>query len=286
MTTETTALSAGSVRIGDLHINRMGFGAMRITGQGIWGEPEDQEAAKEVLCHAIELDINFIDTADAYGPAVSERLIHEALYPYEGIIIATKGGMVRSGPGQWQPDASPKHLREACDASLERLGLDRIDVYQLHSVDPKVPFEDSFQTLLDLQKAGKIRYIGLSNIEPEHFKIALSMGKFVSVQNNYNILNREHEDVLRLCEQNNIAFIPYFPMGGNQENGLADEVLSDVADKYEVSPRQIGLAWLLAHSPITLPIPGTSSKKHLEENVAAAAIKLGPEDLARLDNIN
>jgi pyridoxine 4-dehydrogenase len=285
MDTNNSALHAGTVMLGDLHINRLGFGAMRITGTGVWGEPEDPETAKQVLKRAIELDVNFIDTADAYGPEVSERLIKEALYPYEGIIVATKGGLTRNGPGQWTPDCRPEHLREACDASLKRLHVERIDLYQLHTVDTDVPFEDSFQTLLDLQQAGKIRSIGLSNIEPEHFEKALRMGSFVSVQNNYNILNREHEDILKLCEQHNVVFIPYFPIGGNQENGLAGEVLSRVASTHSVTPRQVALAWLLAHSPVTLPIPGTSSIQHLEENVAAAAINLTPEDMAQLDSI-
>jgi pyridoxine 4-dehydrogenase len=285
MDTNNSALHAGTVMLGDLHINRLGFGAMRITGTGVWGEPEDPETAKQVLKRAIELDVNFIDTADAYGPEVSERLIKEALYPYEGIIVATKGGLTRNGPGQWTPDCRPEHLREACDASLKRLHVERIDLYQLHTVDTDVPFEDSFQTLLDLQQAGKIRSIGLSNIEPEHFEKALRMGSFVSVQNNYNILNRDHEDILKLCEQHNVVFIPYFPIGGNQENGLAGEVLSRVASTHSVTPRQVALAWLLAHSPVTLPIPGTSSIQHLEENVAAAAINLTPEDMAQLDSI-
>jgi pyridoxine 4-dehydrogenase len=195
MSIDNSALSAGTITVGDFHLNRLGFGAMRITGKGIWGEPADPEQAKQVLRRAVELDINFIDTADAYGPEVSERLIHEALYPYEGIVIATKGGLTRSGPNQWVPDCSPAHLREACEASLARLGVEQIDLYQLHTVDPDVAFEESFQMLLDLQQEGKIHSIGLSNIEPEHFKTALAMGKFVSVQNNYNVLNREHEDV-------------------------------------------------------------------------------------------
>jgi pyridoxine 4-dehydrogenase len=285
MGTNNTALDAGTIMIGDFHLNRLGFGAMRITGEGIWGEPHDREEAKKVLQRAIELDINFIDTADAYGPEVSERLIKEALAPYEGIIIATKGGLTRGGPGQWTPDCSSQHLREACDASLARLGVERIDVYQLHTVDPNVAFEESFQTLLDLQKEGKIRHIGLSNIEPEHFEIAQKMGQFVSVQNNYNVLNREHEDVLQLCEQNNIAFIPYFPIGGNQENGVAGAVLSELADKYDVSARQIALAWILLHSTATLPIPGTSSVEHLEKNVAAATIKLDDQDMEKLNHL-
>jgi aryl-alcohol dehydrogenase-like predicted oxidoreductase len=285
MNNQISASSAGSVIIGDLRVNRIGFGAMRITGEGVWGEPPDREGAKQVLKRAIELDVNFIDTSDAYGPGVSERLIREALHPYKGITVATKGGVTYSARGQWTPDGSPKHLKEACEASLKRLGVEQIDLYQYHIVDPKVPFEDSFQALLDLQQAGKIRYIGLSNIEPKHFEIALRMGTFVSVENNYNVLSREQEDVLKLCEQHNVAFIPYWPTGGNQENGIADAVLSELADKYQATPRQIGLAWLLAHSPVTLPIPGTSSVRHLEENVAAGAIELAEEDKVRLDGL-
>jgi aryl-alcohol dehydrogenase-like predicted oxidoreductase len=282
---QPSALLAGTVMLGDFHINRIGYGAMRITGAGIWGEPENREEAERVLLRACELDVNFIDTADAYGPEVSEKIIADVLRPYEGIVVATKGGITRNGPGSWIPDCRPQHLRQACEKSLQRLGVERIDLYQLHTVDPKVAFEDSFQALLDLQKEGKIRYIGLSNIEPMHFKRAIEMGNFVSVQNNYNILNREHEDVLKLCEAYNIVFIPYFPMGGNQVGGLAHGQLTTMAAKYKASPRQIGLAWLIAHSPITLPIPGTSSIQHLEENVAAAAIKLDTLDLKQLDSL-
>jgi aryl-alcohol dehydrogenase-like predicted oxidoreductase len=259
---------------------------MRLTGEGVWGEPADIEGCKQVLKRAVELDVNFIDTSDAYGPGVSERIIRETLHPYpENLVIATKGGVVYTGLDEWTPDGSPKHLKEACEGSLKRLGVERIDLYQYHIVDPDVPFEDSFQALLDLQQDGKIRHIGLSNIEPKHFETALRMGKFVSAQNNYNVLSRGQEEVLKLCEQHNIAFIPYWPTGGNQENGIADAVLTELADKYSATPRQIGLAWLLAHSPVTLPIPGTSSVKHLEENIAAAAIKLADEDKARLDGL-
>lgn len=284
-----SALNAGVVRVGDFHINRLGFGAMRITGPGVWGEPDNIQAALAVLTRAVELDVNFIDTADAYGPAVSENLIARALYPYDGIIIATKGGNTRGGPGQWTPDGSPAHLRQALDASLQRLRVDRIDVYQLHAVDSKVPFEDSFGALLDLQKEGKIRHIGLSNIEPEHFLKAQEMGTFVSVQNHYNVLNREHEDVLQLCEENEIAFIPYFPMGGGKEGQAdvtADSILRDLASKHQVTPQQIALAWLLAHSPVTLPIPGTSSIEHLEQNIAAANITLDDDDLLSLADLS
>lgn len=284
--TPVSALKAGTVMVGDFHINRMAYGAMRITGPGIWGEPEDLQAAREVLRRAVELDVNFIDTADSYGPEVSEGLIAETLRPYQGIVIATKGGMTRSGPNQWSVDCRPEHLRAACEGSLRRLGVDRIDLYQLHSVDPRIPFEESFQTMLDLQQEGKIRYIGLSNIEPEQFESARAMGTFVSVQNRYNVLNREHENVLKLCEQHGIAFIPYFPIGGNRPGGIGDMVLSRVADKHQATTRQVALAWLLAHSPQMLPIPGTSSVAHLEENIAAAALRLDASDLAALDAVH
>jgi pyridoxine 4-dehydrogenase len=283
MNANLSAVTAGDIMLGDLHINRLGFGAMRITGEGVWGEPHDTDQAMQVLKRTVELNINFIDTADAYGPEVSERLINRSLYPYDGLIIATKGGLTRSGPGKWSPDCSPDHLRDACEASLKRLKVDRIDLYQLHTVDPQVPFEDSYQTLLDLQKEGKIRYIGLSNIEPEHFNIALSMGAFVSVQNNYNLLNREHEDVLELCEEHHVMFIPYFPIGGNSHDGIAHDVLSDIAHRHHATPRQIALRWILSHSPVTVPIPGTSSVAHLEENVGAAALQLSDDDIAELN---
>lgn len=275
------ASHGGDIKIGEYHINRLGFGAMRITGAGIWGEPQNHQLAIEVLKRAVDLGVNIIDTADAYGPEVSENLIREALHPYEGIVVATKGGLTRSGPNNWSPDCSPSHLRQACIDSLRRLGIERIDLYQLHTVDPKVPFEASYQTMLDLQKEGKVRHIGLSNIEPEHFKKAMTMGKFVSVQNNYNIFNREHEDVLRLCEENGIAFIPYFPIGGGQSD-MQQAVLQCVASKHSVTTHQIALAWLLARSPVIVPIPGTSSLEHLEENVAATNVQLDAADLEAL----
>jgi len=280
-----SARKGGTFKVGDFYICRMGFGAMRLTGAGIWGEPADREAAKGLLRRAVELDVNLIDTADAYGPDVSENLIAEALWPYEGIIIATKGGLTRRGPGQWTPDGSPEHLRQACEASLKRLQVKRIDLYQLHTVDRRVPFEDSLQCLIELQQAGKIRYIGLSNVEPHHLRTALAMTSIVSVQNNYNLFNREHEDVLRLCEERGIAFIPYFPIGGGQTD-MKQLRLQAVADKHQVTTRQIALAWLLAHSSVILPIPGTSSIAHLEENIAATSIRLDGDDLAVLDAIN
>lgn len=276
---------AGQIRIGHLEVNRLGFGAMRITGKGIWGPPKDREGAVHLLKRAVELGVNFIDTADSYGPYLSEEIIAEALFPYSGLLIATKGGLVRSGPGRWQADCSPKHLRKACEDSLRRLKLDTIDLYQLHTVDPKVPFEESFKTLLELQREGKIRYIGLSNIEPEHFLAAVNMGRFVSVQNNYNIYNREHEDILKLCEQHRVAFIPYFPLAGSQEKLTGSNKFKNLADRLRVSLAQLSLAWLLNHSPSILPIPGTSSMNHLEENISSAGIALEDEDMQLLDKL-
>ncbi len=282
---EVSASRAGQIQIGDLVVNRLGFGAMRITGPGIWGQPENIALSMELLKKAVGLGVNFIDTADAYGPEVSENLIYEALFPYKGMVIATKGGLTRSGPGQWIPDCSPAHLRKACEDSLVRLNLDKIDLYQLHTVDPNVPFEESFSTLLELQREGKIRHIGLSNIEPEHFRIAINMGQFVTVQNHYNLLNREHEDVLNLCERHGIAFIPYFPVGGNDSSGLNNKIIDNIAKEHKVSSYQIALAWLLNHSSNILPIPGTSSIDHLLDNIASVNIKLSIDQIEQLDQI-
>jgi pyridoxine 4-dehydrogenase len=283
---DISAASAGTVKVGDLTVNRMGFGAMRITGEGIWGEPADKKNALNVLKRAVELGVNFIDTADAYGPEVSENLIHEALAPYEGIVIATKGGMLRSGPGQWSPDGRPEHISEACDASLKRLGLDQIQVYQFHRPDPNVPFEDSLHAFVALQKEGKIKHIGISNVSVDQLKRALELTPVVSVQNHYNFeYRKDSEDVLKLCEQKGIAFIPYFPIGGGRSDYNQQE-LKRIADKHGVTAHQVALAWLLAHSPVMLPIPGTSSIEHLESNVAAASIKLDKDDLTALDKLS
>jgi pyridoxine 4-dehydrogenase len=283
---DISAANAGTVTVGDLTVNRMGFGAMRITGQGIWGKPPDEEKAKAVLKRAVELDVNFIDTADAYGPEVSENLIHDALYPYKNIVIATKGGMLRGGPGLWYADGRPEHLREACDASLKRLGLEQIELYQFHRPDPRVPFEDSIRALVELQKAGKIRHIGLSNVSHSQLQQALAIVPIASVQNHYNFEHRHgSEDVLKFCESHSIAFIPYYPIGGGMRD-YTQKTLQDVADKHEATTHQVALAWLLAHSPAMLPIPGTSSIDHLEENIAAASIKLDADDLASFDRLS
>lgn len=280
---ELNAAASGQLKIGDMTINRLGFGAMRITGEGIWGEPDNPEECKAVLKRAVELKINFIDTADAYGPEVSENLICEALHPYEGILIATKGGLTRSGPGQWHPDGSPKHLREALEASLKRLKVEVIDLYQFHRPDPNVPFEESVQTLIDLKNEGKIKSIGLSNVNLEQLNKALEMTEIASVQNRYNITSSyDSEDVLKYCENHTIAFIPYFPIGGNGDDL---SILQEVADKHQATTRQVALAWLLNHSPVMLPIPGTSSVKHLEENIAAASLKLDSEDIEKLNSL-
>jgi pyridoxine 4-dehydrogenase len=281
-----SAARAGTVKVGDFEVNRLGFGAMRVTGRGIWGKPEDPEAARAVLRRAVELGVNFIDTADAYGPEVSENLIREALAPYTehpGLVIATKGGLLRGGPGDWSPNGHPDHLREACEASLKRLGVDQIQIYQFHRPDPEVPYEDSIQALIGLQKEGKIKHIGVSNVTLDLLKQATAMTNIVSVQNHYNFEHRkDSEAVLQYCQEQGIAFIPYFPIGGNQ-GGVNEAKVKAVADKHSASGRQIALAWILKHSPATLPIPGTSSVPHLESNIAAANITLDDEDMAALD---
>jgi pyridoxine 4-dehydrogenase len=273
-----------TIKIGDKTINRLGFGAMRITGDGVWGEPSSHDTAIEVLKRAVELGINFIDTADAYGPEVSENLICEALYPYNGLVIATKGGMTRSGPGEWQADGRPEHIREACDASLRRLKIDQIELYQFHRPDANVPFTDSVKTFFELQQTGKVKHVGLSNVTVDQLKQAMKLGSVVSVQNSYSVLNRTSEDVLKLCEENGIAFIPYFPIGGNT-GGLAEQTLDTIAMKHQATMRQIGLAWLLQRSPVMLPIPGTGSMEHLEENMKAANIELDADDVTQLDRL-
>jgi aryl-alcohol dehydrogenase-like predicted oxidoreductase len=275
--------ATGTFRIGDgPTVRRLGFGAMQLTGPGIWGEPEDPDECRRVLRRAVELGVNLIDTADAYGPEVSERLIAEALYPYpDDLVIATKGGLTRTGPGQWPPDGRPEHLREACEGSLRRLKLERIELYQLHRVDPKVPFEVSLGTLIELRDEGKIAHIGLSNVSVAQLEQGLAMTEIVTVQNRYNLSDRASEDVLDACTERGIGFIPWFPLATGslaQPGGPLDEV----ARAHDATPAQIALAWLLARSPIMLPIPGTSKVAHLEENIAAAQVRLDDDEVRAL----
>lgn len=267
---------------GDIKINRMGFGAMRITGKGIWGEPEDRPEALRVLKRLPELEVNFIDTADAYGPDVSEDLIHEALHPYGEIIIATKGAHTRQGPDEWVPVGRREYLIQAVKMSLRRLGLECIDLWQLHRIDPKTSYEEQFGAIADMQREGLIRHVGLSEVSIQEIEAAQKYFKVVSVQNLYNLAYRRTEDVLDYCEKNNIAFIPWFPLGGgdlSKEGGILDTI----AKKLGVTQSQVALAWILKRSPVMLPIPGTSKVKHLEENVAAAGIELSDEDFKALD---
>src|SRR3984893_7145931 len=281
---EHSARTAGNVSLGgEISVHRLGFGAMRLTGEGIWGPPKDRQAALAVLRRAVELDVNFIDTADSYGPHVNEELIAEALYPYPaGLVIATKGGWNRPGPNQWTHDASPEHLRKAVDGSLKRLRLDRIDVYQLHVPDPVVPFEASVETLAQLRKEGKIRLVALSNVTQEHIERARKIVPIVSVQNRYSFADREWDYLVDYCEGNGIAFIPWFPLGAGK---VAGEVLNRIARAHSASPTQVALGWLLHRSPIMLPIPGTSSIEHLEQNVAAATLRLSEEEYEKLSRV-
>ena len=269
---------------GDLTVNRLGFGAMRITGKGIWGWPPDRANALKVLRHAIELGVDLIDTADSYGPDTSELLIAEALHPYpNGLVIATKGGLTRPGPGEWVPNCRPDQLKQAVEGSLKRLRLERIDLYQLHTVDPKVPIEESIGALKQMQDAGKIRHIGLSNVDPDEITRARKIVPIVSVQNWYNIEDRKSENVLEYCEKENLGFLPWFPIGGG---GLKPRnSLNTVAKARGVSVYQVALAWLLARSPVMLPIPGTSSLAHLEDNLAAAKLELTVEEWKTIDAI-
>jgi pyridoxine 4-dehydrogenase len=278
---ELSANAAGNVSLGgEISLHRLGFGAMRLTGEGIWGPPKDRKRALAVLRRAVELDIHFIDTADSYGPHVSEELIAKALFPYPaGLVIATKGGWNRPGPNQWTHDATPSHLRKAVEGSLKRLRLDRIDVYQLHIPDPVVSFEASVETLAQLRNEGKIRLVALSNVTQEHIERARKIVPIVSVQNRYSFADREWDYVVAYCERNAIAFIPWFPLGAGRVTG---EVLCGIAQAHRVSPTQVALAWLLQRSPIMLPIPGTSSIEHLEQNVAAASIRLSKEEYEEL----
>ena len=284
ITKNRPAAASGTVVLGgELTVNRLGFGAMRLTGDGIWGPPKDRATAIAVLRRAIELGVNFIDTADSYGPNVSEELIAEALAPHpKDLVIATKGGWNRPGPNQWTHDASPTHLREAVEGSLKRLRLDRIDVYQLHAPDPVVPLDASIETLCNMQSEGKIRFVALSNVTVEHIERARKLVPIVSVQNRYSFADREWDHVVDYCERNGIAFIPWFPLGAGTVAGRA---LERIAKARRVKPIQIALAWLLKRSPIMLPIPGTSSVAHLEENVQAASLQLSEEEYLELTGI-
>jgi pyridoxine 4-dehydrogenase len=268
---------------GDLPVNRLGFGAMRLTGEGIWGWPPDRANALKVLKRAVELGVNLIDTADAYGPEVDELLISEALYPYpKDLVIATKGGNTRPGPGQWVPDGRPEYLKQCVDKSLKRLRLERIDLYQLHRIDPKVPMEDSLGALKEMQDAGKIRHVGLSEVSPDEVKQARKIVPIVSVQNQYNIGNRKWEETLTYCEKESLGFMPWSPIGGSRGLKTGD-ALEAAAKTHGVTVVQLALAWLLHRSAVMLPIPGTSSVAHLEENVAAAKLKLTPEEWKAID---
>jgi pyridoxine 4-dehydrogenase len=283
-TNEIPASRAGSVSLGsEVSVHRIGYGAMRLTGAGIWGPPKDRKAAIAVLKRAVHLGVNFIDTADSYGPHVSEELIAEALFPYPSdLVIATKGGWERPGPNQWTHNATPDHLRKAVEGSLKRLRLERIDVYQLHTPDNVVSFDVSVETLAELKSEGKIRMVGLSNVTQEHIERAQRITPIVSVQNRYSFADREWDYVVDYCQQNKIVFIPWFPLGAGK---VAGEVLDQVASAHRAAPTQVALAWLLKRSPVMLPIPGTSSLEHLEQNVAGASLRLSDEEFRELASV-
>jgi pyridoxine 4-dehydrogenase len=282
---ELTATRSGSLEIGDdLTVNRLGFGAMRITGKGIWGEPADRAEALRVLRRLPDLGVNFIDTADSYGPYVSEDLIHEALHPYDGLVIATKGGLTRHGPDIWRPVGRPEYLRQCVLMSMRRLGVDRIDLWQLHRIDPKVPRDEQFSVIADMQREGLIKHVGLSEVSVAEIQAARAFFDVVSVQNLYNLVTRQSEDVLDYCRREGIAFIPWFPLAAGR---LAEEgsPLDRVAKRVGASAAQVALAWVLEHSSVMLPIPGTSKVKHLEENVAATNVELTEDDFSQLDQV-
>jgi pyridoxine 4-dehydrogenase len=287
--TGTNAAAAGTFAIGgELTVNRLGFGAMRITGDGIWGPPDDPDGARAVLRRAVELGIDFIDTADSYGPHVSEELIADALrgdggYP-EGLVIATKGGLERTGPNQWPRNGRPEHLRAACEGSLRRLGLERIDLYQLHAPDPRVPYEESVGAIKELQDEGKVRHIGVSNVSMRELPTARAVVAVVTVQDRYSLTDRASQDVLDACERDGLGFIPWYPLAAGALG--SDGAVHQIARAHGASAFQVAIAWLLRSSPVTLPIPGTKSVEHLEENVAAAGLELSDEELARLDELS
>jgi pyridoxine 4-dehydrogenase len=272
--------AAGTIDLGgDLTVNRLGFGAMRITGQGIWGDPPDHDAALLTLRTVIELGVNFIDTADSYGPSVSEELIAEALYPYpDDLVIATKGGFLRPGPGRWEPDGRPSHLREACEGSLRRLKLEQIPLYQYHTPDPAVPMAESIGALAALKDEGKIRHIGVSNVTEEQLREAQRITPIVSVQNRYNVSDRRHQSLVDLCEQEQLVFLPWAPI----QQGDQNPAIANVAENHNATMHQVILAWLLASSPANLPIPGTGSAEHAADNIAAATLDLSPDEIAAI----
>ncbi len=278
---EKPAAASGTITIGgDLTVRRLGFGAMRVTGTGIWGDPPDRDEAKRVLRRVVELGVNFIDTADSYGPDVSEELIADALHPYpEDLVIATKAGLLRPGPGRWDTDGRPAHLREACSGSLKRLQVDHIDLYQFHRPDPNVPVEESIGTLVELQQEGKIRHIGISNVDEALLARARQVATVVSVQNRYNPTDRGSEWAVDLCQRDGLAFLPWAPIGGGRED---TEAIAKIAATHGATPRQVVLAWLLARSPAIVPIPGTGSVDHLESNVAAAGLELTHDEVASI----
>ena len=274
--------ASGTFRLGSLEVNRLGYGAMQLTGPGVWGEPADRAKAQSVLRRAVELGVDFIDTADSYGPYVAEEIIRQALYPYDGITVATKAGLVRTGPGRWHPLGRPEYLRQECEMSLRRLGLERIDLFQLHRIDPDVPADEQFGVLADLRRQGKVAEVGLSEVSVQDVEAARTVVPVVSVQNLYNLSNRQSEAVLDHCQANGIGFIPWFPIASGK---LAEKggVVKEVADHLGATPAQVALAWLLQRSPVMLPIPGTSSPEHVEENCAAAELRLDDDQIKQLD---
>lgn len=278
--TQLTDETAGTIEIGDQQVRRLGYGAMRITGEGVWGPPENPEEAKSVLKRAVELGVNFIDTADSYGPDVSEELIADALHPYEGVLIATKGGLERTGPGEWPRNGRPEHLKQACEGSLRRLRVDAIDLYQLHSPDDDVPYEESVGAIKELQDEGKIKMAGVSNVNVDELETAMKILDVVSVQNRFSLGDQDNADVLERCESEDLAFIPWFPLGAGD---VDHDAVEEVAEAHDASVFQVAIAWLLARSPAIVPIPGTSSTEHLEQNVAAADLVLTDEDLQKLN---
>lgn len=277
-----SAASSGQFTVGDITVNRLGFGAMRITGEGVWGEPRDPQAARETLRSLRELDVNLVDTADSYGPFVSEDLIREVLYPYDGMLIATKGGFLRTGPGDWTIDGKPEYLRQCVLMSLRRLGVERIDLWQLHRIDDRYPREEQFGVLADMQKEGLIRHVGLSEVSVDDIKEAQRYFPVVTVQNMYNLVERKSEDVLDFCEAQGIGFIPWFPLAaGDLAEG--DSEFAHIAERLKISPSQLALAWILKRSKVMLPIPGTGNPKHLRENVAAAGVHLSDDDFNAIE---